>query len=209
MKDSNVVCVAEAAGCFAALAKGLRKEFAPSARAMVSNLLDKLKDKNTAVCTQSAQALLAIHRCGQFGTILMHVLFQVLYSSGTESWPHTYAYALVVHSSCKCASGPCRYCVTLVDMADDLTASIGHKNPKQKSESLRILKVKTCLTLHAWSTQGFANAILRCIVVICRNVFKAQPRMQPPSRTPCFCHLLLRLQMMLPQTSGNQPCSSW
>jgi len=54
--------VAEAAACFANLAKGLRKEFAITARYMFPNLLDKLKDKNTAVCAQSAQALFDFNR---------------------------------------------------------------------------------------------------------------------------------------------------
>lgn len=62
VKDSNVVCVAEAAACLGNLAKGLRKEFTSTARAMFPNLLDKLKDKNTAVCVQSAQALADFHR---------------------------------------------------------------------------------------------------------------------------------------------------
>jgi hypothetical protein len=62
VKDSNVVCVAEAAACVANLAKGLRKEFATSGRAMFPNLLDKLKDKNSAVCAQSAKAVSDIHR---------------------------------------------------------------------------------------------------------------------------------------------------
>ena len=65
VKDSNVVCVAEAAACLGSLAKSLRKDFTNTARAMFPNLLDKLKDKNTAVCAQSAQALIDFHRCDQ------------------------------------------------------------------------------------------------------------------------------------------------
>ena len=62
VKDSNVVCVADAAGCLGALALGLRREFAATARALFSVLLDKLKDKNTNVCAQCGQALAAFHR---------------------------------------------------------------------------------------------------------------------------------------------------
>ena len=62
VKDSNVVCVAEAAGCLGALAKGLRKEFASAAKAHFGNLLDKLKDKNSNVCSQSAQACINFHK---------------------------------------------------------------------------------------------------------------------------------------------------
>ena len=64
VKDSNVVCVADAAGCLGALAQGLRKEFASTARSLFSVLLDKLKDKNTNVCMQSGQALAMFHRQG-------------------------------------------------------------------------------------------------------------------------------------------------
>lgn len=62
VKDSNVVCVAEAAACFTALAKGLRKDFSSMAKAHFGTILDKLKDKNTNVCTQSAQACLMFHK---------------------------------------------------------------------------------------------------------------------------------------------------
>ena len=61
-KDSNVVCVAEAAACFSALAKGLRKDFSSMAKAHFGTILDKLKDKNTNVCTQSAQACITFHK---------------------------------------------------------------------------------------------------------------------------------------------------
>lgn len=62
VKDSNVVCVAEAAACFEALAKGLRKEFSTIAKAHFGTILDKLKDKSTNVCTQSAAACLTFHK---------------------------------------------------------------------------------------------------------------------------------------------------
>jgi cytoskeleton-associated protein 5 len=62
VKDSNVVCVAEAAACFGALAKGLRKDFSGIAKAHFGTILDKLKDKNTNVCTQSAQACITFHK---------------------------------------------------------------------------------------------------------------------------------------------------
>jgi len=62
VKDSNVVCVAEAAACFEALAKGLRKEFSTIAKGHFGTILDKLKDKSTNVCTQSAAACLTFHK---------------------------------------------------------------------------------------------------------------------------------------------------
>ena len=62
VKDSNVVCVAEAAACFGALAKGLRKDFSGIAKAHFGTILDKLKDKNTNVCMQSAQACITFHK---------------------------------------------------------------------------------------------------------------------------------------------------
>lgn len=62
VKDSNIVCVAEAAACFAALAKGLRKDFSGTAKAHFGALLDKLKDKNVNACTQSAQACITFHK---------------------------------------------------------------------------------------------------------------------------------------------------
>ncbi len=57
VKDSNVVCVAEAVACLGRLAKGLRKDFASSARAFFPVLLDKYKDKNSNLCTNCDEAL--------------------------------------------------------------------------------------------------------------------------------------------------------
>ena len=74
VKDSNVVCVADAAGCLGALAQGLRREFAPTARALFPVLLDKLKDKNANVCAQSGQALAAFHRRGPPCAICRHTV---------------------------------------------------------------------------------------------------------------------------------------
>ena len=62
-KDSNVVCVAEAVACLGRLAKGLRRDFAPSARAFCSVLLDKYKDKNSNICAQCDEALGYFIRC--------------------------------------------------------------------------------------------------------------------------------------------------
>lgn len=42
-KDSNQACVVEAIGCVAALAQGLRKEYAHAARNWTDVLFDKLK----------------------------------------------------------------------------------------------------------------------------------------------------------------------
>lgn len=42
-KDSNQACVVEAIGCVAALAKGLRKDYANSARNWTEVLMEKLK----------------------------------------------------------------------------------------------------------------------------------------------------------------------
>ena len=63
VKDSNVVCVAEAVACLGRLARGLRRDFAPSARAFFSVLLDKYKDKNSNICTQCDEALGHFIRC--------------------------------------------------------------------------------------------------------------------------------------------------
>ena len=61
-KDSNVQVVAEAINCFAALAKGLRREYASTARGLTSVLLDKYKEKNAAVGRAVPEALEAMHR---------------------------------------------------------------------------------------------------------------------------------------------------
>ncbi|KAK9814323.1 hypothetical protein WJX72_004049 [[Myrmecia] bisecta] len=62
VKDSNVVCVAEAINCCGALAKGLRKEYANTARSLCPVLLDKFTEKKTNVCTACAEALTLMQR---------------------------------------------------------------------------------------------------------------------------------------------------
>lgn len=61
-KDSNVVCQAETVGCYAALARGLRRDFAAPARHLAGVLLDKLKEKNAGVTAACKDALDAMHR---------------------------------------------------------------------------------------------------------------------------------------------------
>ena len=61
-KDSNVVCQAETVACYAALARGLRKDFATPARQLASVLLDKLKEKNAGVTSACRDALDVMHR---------------------------------------------------------------------------------------------------------------------------------------------------
>lgn len=61
-KDSNVVCQAETIACYAALARGLRKDFSTPARQLASVLLDKLKEKNAGVTAACRDALDAMHR---------------------------------------------------------------------------------------------------------------------------------------------------
>ena len=73
MKDSNVVCVADAAGCLGALAQGLRREFASTARSMFPVLLDKLKDKNSNVCAQCNLALATFNRHARLPRLVAHV----------------------------------------------------------------------------------------------------------------------------------------
>ncbi len=73
-KDSNVVCQAETIGCYGALAKGLRKDFATPARQLAGVLLDKLKEKNAGVTAACKDALDAMHRyCFSFGEIVEDV----------------------------------------------------------------------------------------------------------------------------------------
>ncbi|KAK9795603.1 hypothetical protein WJX73_007429 [Symbiochloris irregularis] len=94
-KDSNVVCIGEAIGCIGNMASGLRSDFASQARAWAPVLLDKLKDKNLAVCNNSISGLKTFFR----------------------------------------------HCIALADVADDVTASLEHKNPKQRLETLKLLQV--------------------------------------------------------------------
>lgn len=56
-KDSNVACIAEAARAAAALAKGARKDWARDARVLLPGMLDKLKDKTSAVIAAIQSAL--------------------------------------------------------------------------------------------------------------------------------------------------------
>lgn len=61
---SATTCSPQAVACLQALAKGLRKDFKTDAKSFVALLLDKFKDKNSAVCRNTAAALLAMHRHG-------------------------------------------------------------------------------------------------------------------------------------------------
>ena len=61
-KDSNIVCVAEAAAVMGLLAKGLRSSYSGTARALCPSLLDKLKDKNILACQNLAEALGYMHK---------------------------------------------------------------------------------------------------------------------------------------------------
>ena len=56
-KDSNVQCIAEAARAAAALAKGARKEWSRDAKVLLPGMLDKLKDKTSAVIVALQSAL--------------------------------------------------------------------------------------------------------------------------------------------------------
>lgn len=38
-----------------------------------------------------------------------------------------------------------RYCVGLADVSDDFTGAVGHKNPKLRSEAIKLLQVKVLL----------------------------------------------------------------
>ena len=59
-----------------------------------------------------------------------------------------------------------RYCVSLADVSEDFTAAVGHKNPKLKSEAIKLLQVK--------------------------GVAESQLNQQPPS-TPQPCYQMLPL----------------
>ncbi|KAK9818850.1 hypothetical protein WJX81_005118, partial [Elliptochloris bilobata] len=71
VKDSNVVCVAEAVACLGRLAKGLRRDFASSARAFFPVLLDKYRDKNSNVCAQCDEAL---GFCTRYCVVMVNVV---------------------------------------------------------------------------------------------------------------------------------------
>lgn len=82
-------------------ATGLRQDFASTARAWTPVLLEKLKEKNTALCNNAVAAVKTFFK----------------------------------------------HCVSLVDVAEDLTAAVDHKNPKLKLETLKLLQVggETCM----------------------------------------------------------------
>ena len=86
-----------ACGCIPTgnFANGLRQDFASTARAWTPLLLEKLKEKNTAICNNSTAALRAFFR----------------------------------------------HCVSMSDVAEDLTSAVEHKNPKLKLETLKLLQV--------------------------------------------------------------------
>jgi len=50
-KDSNVIVVALAAKCIAGLASGLKKKFSPYAPSCLETIMEKFKEKKTAVVT--------------------------------------------------------------------------------------------------------------------------------------------------------------
>lgn len=56
-KDNNVACVSEAIACTANLAKGLRKEYRNTAMSLCSVLIEKFKDKSSAVNKAAYEAL--------------------------------------------------------------------------------------------------------------------------------------------------------
>jgi len=58
-KDSNVACIAGAARAAAALAKGARKDWTRDSRVLLPGMLDKLKDKTSAVIAALQEALSA------------------------------------------------------------------------------------------------------------------------------------------------------
>jgi hypothetical protein len=61
-KDSHVAVVAEAIACTGNLAQGLRKEYSGPARTFASMLMEKYKDKNTAVVKSVTEALTNMHK---------------------------------------------------------------------------------------------------------------------------------------------------
>ena len=85
-----MVCVADAAGCLGALAQGLRRDFASTARSMFPILLEKLKDKNSNVCMQCSQALATFHRRAS-------LLFATLGMCGTCAVSIMHAYSSNMH----------------------------------------------------------------------------------------------------------------
>lgn len=147
-----MVCVADAAGCLGALAQGLRREFAPAARALFPVLLDKLKDKNSAVCAQSGQALAAFHRQGP--TCCAQAFFWRGARQGRQRLPLQKA-AVDSRVSCKhlmmvlrVGKVCCRHCVSLADTAEDFAGAMAHKNPKLKLDALKLLQVAPYSSFH-------------------------------------------------------------
>jgi cytoskeleton-associated protein 5 len=72
--DANVIVVGRAAKAIALLARGLRRDFAGSARALLGTLLDRLKEKKAQVTEPVNEALDAFHgRCFVLGEVLEDV----------------------------------------------------------------------------------------------------------------------------------------
>ncbi|KAL3267283.1 hypothetical protein HHI36_011414 [Cryptolaemus montrouzieri] len=73
-KDSNVVCVALAAKCFAALATGLKKRFQVYSGAVVPALLEKFKEKKQSVVSPNREAIDAVYLTTSLEAILEDIL---------------------------------------------------------------------------------------------------------------------------------------
>lgn len=73
-KDTNVVLVALAGKCLAALAKGLSKKFQPYALACIGGILEKFKEKKTNVVQALREAIDAIYPATNLEAILEDVI---------------------------------------------------------------------------------------------------------------------------------------
>lgn len=156
VKDSNVVCVAEAVACLGRLAKGLRRDFAPSARAFCSVLLDKYKDKNSNICTQCDEALGHFIRCCPHLRLSLTPCCTALFDSHARRGNASARCRLpsrqwLEGTDSQRAHPPLpRYCIVLVDVVEDVVAALDHKNPKVKLCTLRLLQVRHCMCGAAW-----------------------------------------------------------
>ena len=73
LNDSNILIALVAANCIEALARGLRKAFAPNRSQVMGNLLEKLKEKKANVVEGLRSCLDAIFETGGFKDVVEEV----------------------------------------------------------------------------------------------------------------------------------------
>ena len=100
-KDTNIVCVQNAAKVVTVLAKGLRNNFEPHSKLFITAILEKMKEKKPAVISVLSECADAIYQ----STTMLHLHEDILEAMESKN-PNVKAEACLFAARCLCYCSP-------------------------------------------------------------------------------------------------------